>query len=274
MIYTPATGPSPCDLVVITDSPLEEAADATLWALIEAMLGRPRSTCYVTSVCKTAIADADWWRITEYERDRYRAEIAAEVATVQPRLVLAIGARAAYALAPGIEGLSEDHGTGVLGANGRYMVMPLWAPDAGQGAMGMLATDLAKADVLLAEGIVELVQPAPVQPAIDATAWVPAIGFLIFDGERKSAKCMYCGSKEVGAYKGEGLAWKLCRAHAAASALWAATNLGALGEHRDLAVADTFAAKQSRVAAKMEVELREKSAKMAEMARLATSVEG
>jgi hypothetical protein len=190
-------------------------------ALAEVMLGKAQCSAYTMSV----------------------AELDASGVT----LVLAFGDRAARLLVPGFRSMVMDRGKPVLGASGKWAVMALF------GAGGHLAetlADLDKAEALMFDGVVELMQPAPPR------GWPDAIAFLRFEGERKTGKCMLCakGSK-VGAYSGEGLAWKLCEQHAWQSADWAATHLDAMREHADIATADAVAAKFERTAIRMQAEL-------------------
>lgn len=274
MTIVPPDGPVPCDLAVVGEAPSHaEVAEGRsfvgpsgriLWpieqgdlGLIETVADRPRHTCYVTNVCKTQMPDAEWWKLSMGQRDAYAKALVNELKVVQPRLVLAFGRRAAVALVPGFNTMPADHGKPVLGTTGKYVVMALWHPAAylrgNAEALGAIAADLAKVPTLLMDGLVELMQPAPVL----VVEWPLAIAFLAFDGERKSGKCTYCGGAGIAAYNGEGLAWKLCKPHAVRLAEWAVTNMAAMLEHRDVAVAQATTARQERTATRMEAQLRE-----------------
>jgi uracil-DNA glycosylase family 4 len=271
-------GPVPCDLAVVGESPgaqeVEEGrgfvgrSGRILWkhedgdlGLIEAIVGRPRSTVYVSNVCKTPLPEADWKRMTMDQREHHERELLAELEKVQPRLVLAFGTRAASVLVPGFRSITDDHGKPVLGPGGKYVSMALWHPAAylrgNSLVLGMIAMDLAKVEALLTDGLVELMRP----PAPKVSEWIGSIGFLRFDGTRKTGKCILCGEKEIAAYVGEGLTWKLCRVHAKRSAEWAEQNLPALSEHRGLAVLASAEARLERVAAKMQAELQAHAAR-------------
>lgn len=87
--------------------------------------------------------------------------------------------------------------------------------------------------------------------------WPPTIAFLVLKGARKSAKCLLCSAKDVSAYEGEGLSWKLCKKHAWAAAVWAPTQTAAMAQHAANAAAASAAARAERTAARMRRELTE-----------------
>lgn len=193
--------------------------------LVEALLGRPVLNAYTATVQELDAADVT--------------------------LVLAFGSRAAGALVPNFGLMAMDHGRPLLGWSGRWMVMAMRA--AGEDMAETIA-DLGKAETLLmTDGLVELVQPGPPQ----SDEWPPAVAFLVFDGERKTGKCILCGSGGIASYTGEGLTWKLCKVHAVSSAWWAESNLPAMHEHREIAVAASAAAKLDRTVARKQAELRD-----------------
>lgn len=281
-IYVPADGPSPCNLAIVGEAPSDAEererrpfvgpSGRVLWTrepcdlgLVEVMCNRPRASCYVTNVCKTRMPDDEWKLRSLWERDVFTSELIAELDAVQPRLVLAFGRRAALALVPGFTTMPADHGKPTLGATGRYMVMALWHPAAylrgNVEALGAIVSDLGKVDALLMPALVDLVQPAPAVVATPAE-WPAAIAFLAFDGERKTGKCLLCGKGGVASYNGEGLVWKLCKTHAVSSAHWAGSNLPAMREHRDIAVADSAAARLDRTVVRAQAKLREGADKL------------
>ena len=276
MIYVPPDGPVPCDLAVVGEAPgrveCEEGrsfvgpSGKVLWGghdLMVVMANRPRETCYVTNVCKEPIPDADWWRLSLAEREQHQKSLMAELGNVKPQLVLAFGRRAAMATVPDFGTMHADHGKPTLNVAGKFIAMALWHPAAylrgNNEALGAIATDLAKVETLLmADGLAEIMSGG--QPVLEPKPleWVERIGFLKFDGERKTAKCLLCSSKEAAAYSGEGLTWKLCRKHAAEAAVWAESNVEALFEHREVEMRAAADAKRERVAKKMQGEFLER----------------
>lgn len=176
-------------------------------------------------------------------------DVLAELDLMAPRLVLAFGTRAATVCVPGFRTMSIDHGKPVLGPSGKWAAMAVWSPAVGEW-LGTVAADLAKVEALLFDGLVELMQSAPAM-----AKWPKTVGFLAFVSELKTGKCRLCGGGDIASFKGEGLQWKLCVTHAWLSAEWAALNLAILREHRDIAVADSAAARADHIAVQMQAVL-------------------
>lgn len=272
MTIVPPDGPVPCDLAVIGEAPGRAECEQgkgfvgpsgrVLWAqqpgdldLMNVIACRPRETCYVSNVCNEPLPDSEWWKLSLQERDVHVRKLLEELASVRPKLVLAFGRRAAMALVPQFSTMSDDHGKPGLGPGGKFLSMALWHPAAylrgNSQALGAIATDLAKIDTLLTDGLVELLQPLP-EPE---PKWPDRIGFLLNDGPRKSARCMYCSNKDVAAYIGEELKWRLCRVHAERASKWAEDNMEALYEHRAIAMQTALVRSRDRIEEKMTKEL-------------------
>lgn len=224
-------------LALVLDT-FDEVAERALWGsepgdlgLMRVMAGIERSACHANQYHVGTLYDLS--------RD------------VRPRVVVAMGSVSAAALLPGFRDMRRDHGRPLLGHGGTYVVMATYHPVGAEGeALGALAADLGKIELLMLDGLVELMQPAPVAPE-----WPDMVGFLAFDGVRKSAKCLLCGKADTAAYVGEGLTWRLCRAHAAQSAQWAKVNLAELRYHAEVARRDAARGKAERAVDKVQAAL-------------------
>lgn len=162
-------------------------------------------------------------------------------------MVLAFGSRAARELVPDFRAMELDHGRAALSANGKWTVMALYCDyeHYGQTAIDLMAAK----DLLDVDGLVALMQPAP------PMAWPESIAFLVYDGERKTGKCVLCGKSGISAYTGNGLKWLLCMPHAVRVADWAVDHLPAMLEHAAIAREDAVGAKLERTAARMQTQL-------------------
>ncbi len=173
-------GPVPCDLAVVGEAPGREEIKAgrgfvgpsgrMLWGegekdlnLMWEIARRPRESCYVTNVCKEPMPDAEWWKLSQEQREGFEAQVRTELVGVQPRLVLAFGRRASVALVPGFGTMRDDHGKPTLGHGGHYIAMALWHPAAylrgNREVLGDMVADLDKVQTILAfDGLAEFLR--------------------------------------------------------------------------------------------------------------------
>src|SRR3990172_1749596 len=133
-------GPKPCDLAIVGESPGKQEviegrgfcgpSGKMLWGgddLIGSIMDRPRETCWVTNVCKVPLPEAEWAELSSEKRQVHIEELSIELRLVQPKLVLAFGARACKVLYPGFTNMTSCQGKYVYSPEG-YIVMALWHP--------------------------------------------------------------------------------------------------------------------------------------------------
>lgn len=272
-------GPIPCDLVACGEAPgkveLAEGrgwvgpAGQILWGghdLIGTMVGRPRETVRCTNVCKVECNDETWLSWTDTDREGIYADLRAEIAACDPKVVLAFGRRACIGLVPDFKAISLDHGKPRMGYGGRYIVLPLWHPAAalrGNAAViPQLAIALATVPDLLIHGLPKRV-PDVFGVAADLLetlgtpepTWPSQVGYLLPVKTPKNAQCKHCALRPARTYSGRGLKWNLCNSCSWQAKHWALEHLDALDDWAasDSAVSD--ARRRDRIAARMQAEL-------------------
>lgn len=242
-------GPSPCDLAIVGESPGKQEvkegrgfcgpSGKMLWAvngvgddLIGTIMGRPRDTCWVTNVCKVPLPEEEWLALDSSNQQVHINELSSELRRVQPKVVLAFGARANKVLYPGFTSMTDCQGKIVYSREG-YAVVPLWHP-----AYVLRGNPEAKLDIIASlseacdlighiDEVRDTVGSIPVSLYGHANIEFPGTISFMSLTRKKKGKCVYCGeTKECGQYDGLGLRWLICLEHSIRTAGWAETNVG------------------------------------------------
>lgn len=137
-MYVPPDGPVPAVVAIVGEAPSHEEVEQgrgfvgpsgkILWDLVKRQTGLSRDEVYVSNVCKEPMPDEDWRELDPLGQTLITTELLAELREVSPRVVLAVGARAARALAPDFLDMRTHHGIPLRGES--YSVVPVWHPAA------------------------------------------------------------------------------------------------------------------------------------------------